>query len=159
MALSAISAWHMAAASLSLTTGAVQLIRPRGDLLHRRVGYVYFAAMSVNGVSALPIYKFSGAFNVFHALAPYSLFNITMALRPMLARSRPYQWRSIHYQWAVWSYAGLCAATVTEFLLRVIGLSGWVSAALGTPPVILLGGLLIRRFAPRLRAPAAASVV
>jgi hypothetical protein len=119
--------------------------------------YFYFAAMAVNGVSALAIYRLSGTFNVFHALALYSLFNITMALRPTLTRPRPYQWLSIHYQWIAWSYAGLCAAAVTEFLLRVIGLSGWVSAALGTPPVILLGGVLIRRFAPRPRTPAAAS--
>jgi hypothetical protein len=81
-----------------------------------------------------------------------------MALRPMLVRPRPYQWRRIHYQWVAWSYVGLCAAAVTEALLRIVGLPGWVSAAVGTPPVVLIGGLLIRRFAPPLRPPAAVPV-
>ncbi|MBI3789461.1 MAG: hypothetical protein HY275_01100, partial [Gemmatimonadetes bacterium] len=105
----------------------------------------------VGNLSALVIYKFTGGFNVFHALALYSLFNVTMALRPMLVRPRPYQWRRIHYMWVSWSYAGLGAAAVTETLLRVVGLPGWMSAAIGTPPVVLLGWWLIERHAPAAR--------
>ncbi len=153
MALTPIGIAHMAAASVSLLTGAFQLLRPRRDAIHRRVGYGYATAMVVNNVSALTIYQFTGAFNVFHALALYSLFCVVMALRPMLVKPRPYQWRSIHYQWVAWSYAGLCAAASTEFLLRVILLPGWVSAALGTPPAILGGWVLIRKFAPARRPP------
>jgi hypothetical protein len=66
----------------------------------------------------------------------------------MLVRPRPHQWRLIHYHWVCWSYAGLSAAAITEFLVRNAGLPGWLSAGVGTPPVILIGWLLIRRFAP-----------
>lgn len=153
MALSPVGISHMVAASLALATGAFQLVRTRRDALHRRVGYCYVGAMAVSNLSALTIYEFTGYFNVFHALALYSLFNVSMALRPMLANPRPHQWRSIHYNWVAWSYAGLSAAAVTEFLLRVVMLPGWTSAALGTPPVILLAWPLIRRYAPARRAP------
>ncbi|MGB7219417.1 MAG: DUF2306 domain-containing protein [Vicinamibacterales bacterium] len=151
MGLSAIGTVHTLAASLSLLTGAIQLIRTRRDTLHRRVGYVYAGAMGVNNMSALTIYEFTGGFNIFHALALYSLFNVGMALRPMLVTPRPYQWLRIHYLWVAWSYLGLSAAALTEFLVRVVGLPGWAGAGAATPPVFLVGGWLILRFAPRRR--------
>ena len=157
MDISAVGMIHVVGTSVSLLTGSVQLLRRQRDRIHRRIGYTYCAAMATGNLSALFIYKFTGGFNVFHALALYSLFNVTMALRPMLARPRPYQWRRIHYQWVAWSYVGLCAAATTEALLRLVGLPGWLSAAVGTPPVVLLGWWLIYRFAPPLRPRSAAS--
>jgi len=154
MALSTVGASHLLAASLSLATGAFQLLRTRRDTLHRRVGYVYVGAMAVNNVSALTIFRFTGGVNVFHGLAVYSLVSVALAIRPMLVTPRPYQWRRIHYQWVAWSYAGLCAAALTEFLVRVVMLPGWLGATVGTPPPIVLGGLLIRHFAPAPRPPA-----
>src|SRR5215470_3249861 len=75
--------FHVAAAVVSLATGAVQSVRPKGDRLHRGTGYVYAVSMVVTNVSALLIYRFTGRFNVFHALALFSLFSVGMALRPM----------------------------------------------------------------------------
>lgn len=142
---------HMAAATLSLLAGAFQLIRTRRDQLHRRVGYTYVSAMVVNNVSALFIYKFTGGFNIFHGLALYSLFSVGFALRPMLSDPRPYQWKRIHYMWTAWSYAGLSAAAVTEFLVRVVYVEGWLAGLVGSVPVILLASVLIPRFAPPYR--------
>ncbi len=141
----------MVAASLSLATGAFQLIRPRRDTLHRRVGYTYVVAMLVSNISALTIHEFSGGFNVFHAFAIYSLVSIAFAIRPMLTSPRPHQWKRIHYMWIAWSYGGLCAAAVTEGLLRV-GHVSWQLATLGgSVPVIAIAALLIARFRPPLR--------
>lgn len=151
MALSTVGTVHMVAASLSLATGAFQLIRTRRDALHRRVGYTYVFAMLVNNVAALTIHEFSGGFNVFHAFAIYSLISISLAVRPMLVNPRPYQWKRIHYMWIAWSYAGLSAAAVTEGLLR-IGHVSWQLATLGGSfPVIAIAALLIARFRPPLR--------
>ena len=148
MTLSLAGTVHTAAASLSLVAGLHQFTRPRGGIVHRRVGFVYAGALTLSNLMAFTIYQFSGHLNVFHALAAYSLVCVAMALRPMLTRPRPYQWKRIHYQWTAWSYVGLWAAAVTEFLLRVVLLPGWLSAAIGTPPVVALGGWLIYRFAP-----------
>jgi hypothetical protein len=109
--------------------------------------------MAVSNLSALVIYQFTGGFNIFHALALYNLLGISLALRPMLQTPRPYQWRRIHYHWVAWSYAGLCAAAATEFLVRVTLLPGWLGALVGTTPVMLLAAWLIRRFAPPPRPP------
>lgn len=148
MALTTFGLLHTIGASVGLVTGAFQLVRPQRDTLHRRVGYVFVGAMAVANVSALTVYEFSGRFNIFHALALYNLIGVTLALRPMWMRPRPNQWRRIHYMWIAWSYAGLCAAAITEFLLRVVHVPGWLSAIIGTPPVIILAWVLIRRYAP-----------
>ena len=153
MAISGVGMIHVVGTSVSLLTGAFQLVRPQRDGIHRRIGYAYCGAMVIGNLSALVIYKFSGGFNIFHAFALYSLFNVGMALRPMLIHPRPYQWRRIHYQWVAWSYVGLSAAAVTEALLRIVGLPGWLSPMVATPPVIILGWVLIYRFAPPLRPP------
>jgi uncharacterized membrane protein len=142
---------HLVAASLSIVVGAFQLLRPRGDALHRRAGYLYIGAMAVNNLTALTVHEFTGGFNFFHGLAIYSLVSIALAIRPMLVTPRPWQWKRIHYMWTAWSYAGLMAAGVTEFLLRVVHISGLLAAPLGTPPVILAAWFLIRRHAPPLR--------
>jgi uncharacterized membrane protein len=151
VALSNVGTVHMVAASLSLATGAFQLIRTRRDALHRRVGYTYVVAMLVNNITALTIHEFSGGFNVFHAFAIYSLISISLAVRPMLVNPRPYQWKRIHYMWVAWSYAGLSAAAVTEGLLRVAHTSWQVATFAGSIPVIAIGALLITRFRPALR--------
>jgi len=156
MALSNIGTAHVVAATLGLLSGAIQLTRTRRDATHRRIGYVYVSAMAISNVTALLVYRFTGGFNIFHALAIYNLFNVSMALRPMLANPRPWQWRRQHYMWVAYSYAGLSAAALTEFLVRVMGMDGWLGAAVGTPPVILIGAVLIHHFAPPLRPPAPA---
>ena len=141
--------FHIAAAVVSLATGAVQSVRPKGDRLHRGTGYVYAASMLLTNLSALLIYRFTGRFNVFHALALFSLFSVGMALRPMLQKPRPANWLLTHYMWILWSYVGLWAATVTEILVRVVRVSGWTSAAVGTALVMAIGAGCIVKFAPR----------
>ncbi|HWA40177.1 MAG TPA: DUF2306 domain-containing protein [Gemmatimonadales bacterium] len=142
---------HLLAASLALLFGAFQLIRPRRDALHRRVGYAYVTVLGVSDLTALTVYRFTGGFNLFHILALYSLVCLGLALRPMLVTPRPFQWRRIHYMWIAWSYAGLSAAAATEFLVRVVRMEGWLGSVVGTVPVIGIGAFLIGHFAPALR--------
>ncbi|HVX87688.1 MAG TPA: DUF2306 domain-containing protein [Gemmatimonadales bacterium] len=148
---------HLWAASLALLLGAFQLVRLRRDALHRRVGYAYVTALGVSDLTALTVYEFTGGFNVFHALALYSLVCLGLALRPMLTTPRPFQWRRVHYLWIAWSYAGLSAAAATEFLVRVAHMEGWLASVVGTLPVIGIGAFLIGRFAPPRRIEPAAA--
>jgi uncharacterized membrane protein len=151
MPATALGTVHMIAAAVSLLVGAFQLLRTRRDGLHRRLGYVFVAAMVVTNLSALTVYEFNGRFNTFHAFALISLVSVAMALRPMIASPRPPYWRRMHYYWVSWSYVGLAAAAVTEFLLRVVQVRGDLAAVIGSPPVILIGAWLINRFAPAQR--------
>jgi hypothetical protein len=104
--------------------------------------------MTITNVSALRVYEFTGGFHVFHALALVSLLTLAMTLRGMLAPPRPAQWRTTHYYWVAWSYAGLSAAGMTEFLARGLLLPGWTTAAAGSAVILLPAALIISRHAP-----------
>jgi uncharacterized membrane protein len=142
---------HTAAASVGLLTGATQVIRTRRDRFHRRMGYVYITAMTIADLTVLGVYEFTGSFNGFHALAMFNLFSMAMALRPMLMNPRPYQWKINHYMWIGWSYVGLCAAGVTEFLLRVPKVNWVTSTLVGSFGVMIIGGIVVTKLRPALR--------
>ena len=149
MAYTTFGGLHMLAASVGLITGATQVIRTRRDAFHRRMGYTYMGAMTVSNFTALTIYEFSGTMNAFHFFAIFSLFSMGMALRPLIKKPRPPQWKINHYMWITWSYCGLCAAAVTEFLLRVPRVHWAIATSVGTLGVMAIGAVLIYRFAPK----------
>jgi uncharacterized membrane protein len=143
---------HTVLASVGILVGAEQLIRTRRDWWHRQLGYVYVASMVVADLSILTVYRFNGRFNAFHVGAIVNLFCLAMALRPMLAKPRPVQWRLTHYMWVSWSYVGLLAAALTEFLIRTrpfgVGAAP-IAATVGASLVVgVVGAVLIQRFRP-----------
>jgi uncharacterized membrane protein len=147
---------HTAAAAVGIVTGATQVIRTRRDAFHRRMGYAYITAMVIADVSVMTVFEFTGHFNAFHFFALFNLFSMAMALRPMLMKPRPFQWKINHYMWIGWSYVGLCAAGATEFLLRVPKVHWVIATGAGTMSVMIIGGYLVTRFRPKPRvAPAA----
>ena len=149
-----VAGWvHTVLASVGIVVGAEQVLRRRRDRLHRRLGYVYVVSMVVADCVILTVYRFSGRFNVFHAGALVNLVTIALALRPMLRSPRPTQWRLTHYMWITWSYIGLLAAAVTEFVIRTqpFGLGGAAVAAtiVSSLLVTAIGAVLIQRNRPK----------
>lgn len=143
---------HTVLASVGILVGAEQLIRTRRDWWHRQLGYVYVASMVVADLSILSVYRFNGRFNAFHVGAIVNLLCLWMALHPMLASPRPLQWRLKHYMWVSWSYVGLLAAALTEFIIRTQPLGSDGAAILATvfasTVVGVVGAVLIQRFRP-----------
>jgi uncharacterized membrane protein len=100
-----VAGWiHTILSSVGIVVGAEQLLRTRRDRLHRWFGYVYVVAMVTADFAILTVYRFNGHFNAFHVGALANLLCIAMALHPMLAQSRPRQWKIKHYMWMSWSY-------------------------------------------------------
>lgn len=152
-----VAGWiHTILASVGIVVGAEQVLRTRRDRLHRWLGYVYVVAMATADAAILTVFRFNGHFNVFHVGAFANLLCIAMALRPMLVRPRPPQWKLTHYMWICWSYVGLLAAALTEFIIRTQPLPGRgatiLATVLATSAVCGVGAWLIRRHRP---APAA----
>ena len=148
-----VAGWiHTLLASVGIVVGAEQVLRTRRDKLHRWFGYVYVVAMVAADVSILTVYRFNGHFNVFHVGAIANLLCIAMALRPMLVRPRPPQWKLTHYMWICWSYVGLLAAALTEFIIRTQPLPGRgatiLATMLATSAVCGVGAWLIARHRP-----------
>lgn len=59
--------FHLAFAAFGLVAGAIQLVRSRGDRIHRVLGYAYVYGMIIANATALTMYRFTGSFNAFHA--------------------------------------------------------------------------------------------
>jgi uncharacterized membrane protein len=115
---SSMGAMHLTAAVAALALGAVVLWAPKGTALHRTVGAGYVAAMVILSVSALAIYRLTGRFQPFHALALVSLATIARGIVPALRR-RP-GWLMTHYRNMAWSYIALLAAACSEIVVRLL---------------------------------------
>jgi uncharacterized membrane protein len=122
MIASSMGAAHVSSAVAALLLGAVVLGTSKGTALHRTIGAGYAAAMVILNVSALAIYRLTGHFEPFHALALLSLATILRGLVPALRR--PPGWLMTHYRSMAWSYVGLLAAACGEVVVRLLFRAG-----------------------------------
>jgi uncharacterized membrane protein len=144
--------FHLSFAAFGLVAGAIQLIRRKGDRIHRALGYAYVYGMIISNTTALMLYRFTGSFNVFHAGAIVNFACIIAALIPVLRTPRAPDWMAKHYRWMAGSYIGLAAAASTEFSVRVLPLGSrgavWLVAGIAIAIVSAIGSMLIRRNRP-----------
>jgi uncharacterized membrane protein len=154
--MTTLGAAHFAAAIAALALGAVVLMERKGTTSHRIMGAGFVIAMIITNVSALGIYRLTGTFNPFHALALISLAIMTRGVVAVLRR-RP-GWLARHYYCMAWSYIGLLAAACAEVIARVpLGLvqsaSGGLTIGLACTVVFIVIGFVVL---PRLQARALA---
>ena len=151
MIASSLGAAHVAAASLALALGLVVLLAQKGTPCHVLFGAGYVTAMAVVNISALGLYRLTGQFGPFHALAMVSFAVVMSGVLAVLRRRG--QWLARHYQLMSYSYLGLWAAAVAEAVtrLRLLGvLAGGPRGALAVGVAIavlfaVLGYLVIPR--------------
>jgi uncharacterized membrane protein len=117
MPISSLGAAHVAAALVALAFGLFVIAVPKGTQFHRAMGMAYAVAMVVLNVASLGIFRLTGHFGPFHALALLSLA-VVMGGVSVVVR-RPPNWLHRHYTWMSFSYLGLLSATVTEMAIRV----------------------------------------
>jgi|SRR5579871_386513 len=145
--------FHFSFAMFGIVIGAVQLLRRKGDRIHRALGYAYVYGMIVADGTALAMYRFTGSFNVFHALAIVNLVCIFGAMLPLLQSPRPVNWLMRHYRWITGSYIGPVAAGATQLIIRVLPTGSrtelWIVAAVVILSATVVGTSLIRRNRPR----------
>jgi uncharacterized membrane protein len=149
MPISPVGAAHVAAALAALVFGLLVLLRRKGTPLHRAFGMTYAVSMlGVNG-TALTLYRLTGHFGPFHALALVSLAAVGFGVAA--AGVRWSGWLVAHYQAMSYSYVGLLAATAAEGLIRVPALhinsvSRGIAVGLATTAVFfVVGRLVVRR--------------
>ena len=144
--------FHLALAAIGLVAGAVQLLRRKGDRIHRALGYAYVYGMIIASATALTMYRFTGSFNAFHAGAIVNLVCIIAGMIPVLRTPRAPDWKVQHYRWMSSSYIGLAAAASTELAVRVLPLGSrgavWIVAGVAVLAVSVAGSILIRRNRP-----------
>ena len=105
---------HIILGFLSLLTGAVVMLKPKGDRQHRLLGRLYVGAMLGLNLTSFSIYKLFDGWGFFHWMAVASLI-------PLLAGCVAIFYRNInaHYYFMCWSYIGLLCATISEIFVHV----------------------------------------
>src|SRR5258707_7742789 len=143
---SSLGAIHFTAAIAALACGAIVLGAPKGTVLHRTIGAGFVAAMVILNVSSLVIYRLTGYFEPFHALALFSLATVVRGMVPALRR-RP-GWLMAHYWSMAWSYLALLAAACSEVVVRLFLRAGiltgsWqlIGGGVAIADLLLLGGM------------------
>jgi uncharacterized membrane protein len=151
MIMSSMGATHVAAAVAALALGAMVLVVGKGTPFHRTIGGGYVVAMCIVNLSAFAMYRLTGHFEPFHAMALASLIALARGMTAALVR-RP-GWLLTHYRGMAWSYLGLLAATAAEIGLRVFATRGiidhpWHIIAVGITaglPFLALGLVVLPR--------------
>lgn len=137
--------------------GTAVVASRKGTALHKRLGYSYVSAMLILNLTALGIYRLTGAFGPFHWAALVSLATILAGLVPAVLRRPAGRWVELHLRFMAWSYIGLLAAAVSEAAVRLPAAPFWPAVVAGSLVVVLVGGFLLestrrkltRQFAPR----------
>jgi uncharacterized membrane protein len=150
--LTPVGAIHTALALLCIVVGAVQLLRPKRGAGHRARGYAYVYSILIADGAAMLLYRFTGAFNIFHVGALVNFVLVIVAIVPVLRTPRPAGWKHWHYYFIAWSYVGLIAAALTETVVRlsqpITHALAWSIAAAITALVTAIGYALIQRYRP-----------
>lgn len=73
---------HLAAVLPALLVGAVQLATPKGTPAHRRLGWLWVAAMAAGAISSFWILGFNkaGGLSVIHLLSAWTLISLALAI-------------------------------------------------------------------------------
>lgn len=109
---------HFITSVIGLLTGAYILFAKKGTALHKKLGYVFAVSLVVVNISALFIYDFNdGAFSVFHALVPVSLFFLIFGMVPFMGKKTPRTLKN-HIIGMNGAAIGLWAAGATEYFIR-----------------------------------------
>ena len=145
---------HVVAAIIALASGAVVLVRRKGTVSHRRIGWTYAASMLILNITALMIYRLTRFFGPFHVAAVISLATLIAGIIPAWRRQPREGWLDRHYFFMAWSYLGLLAATVAETASRVPAVQAfgggptpvfWTVVVIASIGVFVVGGRVIRR--------------
>lgn len=154
--MSTLGMVHVGFGIAALIMGGLVWFLPKGIGWHKTLGWAYVISMlGLNG-SAFGIYKFTGHFGPFHALALISLFMTLTAVAPARwKRPSNGRWVVNHFMGMGWSYIGLWAATATEATIRlpfIHSRTGAIGGTIGaTLLVMLIGGTLLTTYAVRMK--------
>ena len=137
-----IGALHLISAIVAIGSGTTVLLMPKGNLLHKRVGYLYFYSMLYMNGSAFMIYNLTGELNGFHIGSIVSLVTILIGIGTLYFRGRIQPSINLHISMMYWSMIGLYSALFSELLTRLSNLPFLVAVIIPTAVITVLGAIV-----------------
>jgi len=139
---------HVIAALVAMVTGAIVVLRPKGTVQHRRIGYAYVGSMLLLNISAFLIYRLFGTFGPFHIAALVSLGSVIAGMYPAIQRTK--NWLERHYEFMGWSVIGLYAAFWAETTVRFFDMRYfWYVTMISTMLTVAVGAYILKRNKPK----------
>jgi len=147
---SSLGLFHTLSALFAVLFGTLVVLRKKGTLWHKRIGYAYVLTMLMLNISSFFIVNFNG-FSLFHFFAIVSLLSILGGMIPTLLRTK--NWFHFHFRFMSWSVVGLYCAFWAEIGVRFVQnmQQFWWVVALSGIITSIIGGIVIRRTAKRLK--------
>ena len=148
MNFSVIGYIHFFFSVIAMITGLVVIFRTKGNLSHKRTGYVYVASMLALNITSFFIVNFSG-FSIFHFFAIVSLVTIIGGMYPAIKRVK--NWMNYHYYFMSWSVVGLYCAFWSEVGTRFVKnmQDFWWAVAIATFATAFIGAMIINKNAKK----------
>jgi len=146
---STLGLFHTLLAILALIFGTIILLKRKGTIYHKRIGYLYVCSMLAMNLSSFFIVSFGG-FSIFHFFGIISLLSILGGMIPTFLRVK--NWFRFHFYFMNWSVVGLYCAFWAEVGVRFVGNMKefwWVVGITGTITSII-GGIVINKQAKKL---------
>jgi len=100
---------HVGAAIIAIVVGALMFASPKGTRRHRRLGYLYVAAMVNVNLAAWTVDS-GGVVGTFHVLTIVSLATLFAAYAVIVTGRRSDRRSEAHGILMAWSYAGAVSA-------------------------------------------------
>ena len=139
-----LAGFHVLCAFIALACGMFVILRRKGGIAHKRVGYVYVASMLTVNVSALAQsgLQLTDPF-VIAAFVSLSTVAAAMICAFRFRRSRSPAVLAAHGTMMGWSYFGLLAAGLTQSLTasELYAYSGWARHEYGVYALVALAAL------------------
>ena len=140
---------HLTFAIISMITGLVVVFKPKGTIVHKRIGYLYVINMLLLNITSFFISNFNG-FSIFHFFAIVSLATIFGGMHAVLKKYK--NWLAGHYYFMSWSVVGLYCAFWSEVGTRFVKnmQDFWWAVAIATFLTAFLGAKIINKNAKKL---------
>ncbi len=136
---------HLASSLLSMLTGGFVLVRPKGSKSHKQMGYLYLSGMLIVNLSALGIYRLTGAFGMFHAAALLGFLTMAGGMIPLFVPGLSRQTRGMRLWFMYYSVLGLYAAFAAEVCVRIPGAPFYPMVGVATMVIFVAGTFVILR--------------
>ncbi len=110
---------HLIVSFIAIITGSLVLALKKGTKTHKKVGYIYSAAMLIVLITSFMMYNLFGKWGIFHWLALVSGVTLISGMIPVLTKWPKENYISLHFSFMYWSVLGLYGAFVAEVLVRL----------------------------------------
>lgn len=109
---------HLIASIIALISGLFVVTTTKGTRQHKKIGYIYTAAMIIVNLTAFMMYNLYGKFAIFHWFAVVSCLTLIAGMYPILTRKST-NYILWHFEFMYWSVIGLYCAFVSEIFTRL----------------------------------------